>query len=220
MFGRIGLDPEKETPGRQVVRFKGESLVAAMELALKDGGPGAAQLVAAEWHMIKALRFELGKVETPAISERMVQPSRPGRRHPGSRRREGTGPVAPQLGEVTGDSGRARVPEFSILTTASVLFDAVYVTGGDHAAQWASESDAVDFVREAYKHCKAVMATGDGVRLLEAAHIPIGAANGPDPADDATVIAKQASGAAIKRFIAAIARHRLWSRQPELHLPL
>jgi len=47
-FGRIDLDPEVETPGRVVIRFKGQSLVKAMEMALADGGPGAAQLVAAE----------------------------------------------------------------------------------------------------------------------------------------------------------------------------
>jgi hypothetical protein len=44
----FGLDPEKETPGRKVVRHIGESLVKAMEMALKAGNPGAAQIVAAE----------------------------------------------------------------------------------------------------------------------------------------------------------------------------
>jgi rubrerythrin len=60
----LGLDPETETPGRGVVRHIGESLVKAMELALKAGEPGAAQIVAAEaislaetkdhlnWHLI------------------------------------------------------------------------------------------------------------------------------------------------------------------------
>jgi rubrerythrin len=47
-FGRIGLDPEVETPGRAVVRFKAQSLVKSMEMALREGGPAAAQLVAAE----------------------------------------------------------------------------------------------------------------------------------------------------------------------------
>jgi hypothetical protein len=37
-----------ETPGRQVVRHLGESLVKAMEMALGAGKPEAAQLVAAE----------------------------------------------------------------------------------------------------------------------------------------------------------------------------
>jgi len=44
----FGLDPSKETPGRKVVRHIGESLVDAMEMALDDGPPEAAQLVACE----------------------------------------------------------------------------------------------------------------------------------------------------------------------------
>jgi rubrerythrin len=44
----LGLDPEKETPGRKVVRHTGESLVKAMEMALGSGEPAAAQIVAAE----------------------------------------------------------------------------------------------------------------------------------------------------------------------------
>ena len=48
LMDAFGLDPEKETPGRKVVRHTGESLVKAMEMALKSGKPGAAQLVAAE----------------------------------------------------------------------------------------------------------------------------------------------------------------------------
>ena len=44
----LGLDLEKETPGRKVVRHTGESLVKAMEMALKAGEPEAAQIVAAE----------------------------------------------------------------------------------------------------------------------------------------------------------------------------
>ena len=48
LMDAFGLDPEKETPGRKIVRHTGESLVKAMEMALKSGEAGAAQLVAAE----------------------------------------------------------------------------------------------------------------------------------------------------------------------------
>ena len=48
LMDTFGLDPEKETPGRKVVRHTGESLVKVMEMALKSGAAGAAQLVAAE----------------------------------------------------------------------------------------------------------------------------------------------------------------------------
>ncbi|MCA1575245.1 MAG: hypothetical protein LC770_12070 [Acidobacteria bacterium] len=44
----LGLDTAAETPGRQVVRHIGKSLVKAMEMALQSGEPAAAQLVAAE----------------------------------------------------------------------------------------------------------------------------------------------------------------------------
>lgn len=75
---KLGLDPNEETPGRKVVRTIGEALVEAMELALAEGEPGAAQLVAAEavvlaetkdhqnWHLIgevvKKAKGETAKV--------------------------------------------------------------------------------------------------------------------------------------------------------------
>lgn len=43
-----GLDPAIETPGRLVVRHKGNALIQAMDLSLTEGGHIAAQLTAAE----------------------------------------------------------------------------------------------------------------------------------------------------------------------------
>ena len=48
LFGTLGLDPDTETPGRAIVRAKGQGLVAAMEKALASGKKDAAQLVACE----------------------------------------------------------------------------------------------------------------------------------------------------------------------------
>jgi hypothetical protein len=47
-FGGFGLDPQQETPGRQVCRHIAASLVQAMQMALKAGDPAAAQVVACE----------------------------------------------------------------------------------------------------------------------------------------------------------------------------
>jgi hypothetical protein len=44
----MSLDPEVETPGRKIVRHIGDSLVQAMEMALRGPDPAAAQIVAAE----------------------------------------------------------------------------------------------------------------------------------------------------------------------------
>jgi len=49
IFGKVGLDPAMETPGRQVVRHLGHALVEAMQQARSGGGsPEGAELVAAE----------------------------------------------------------------------------------------------------------------------------------------------------------------------------
>jgi rubrerythrin len=48
VFETLGLDTEADSPGRQVVRHLGQSLVKAMEMALKSGDRSAAELVACE----------------------------------------------------------------------------------------------------------------------------------------------------------------------------
>jgi hypothetical protein len=77
----FGLDPEAETPGRQVVRHIGTSLVKAMEMALSARTPEAAQLVATEcvleaetkdhlnWELIGQLAKEIKGAEEKALKE-------------------------------------------------------------------------------------------------------------------------------------------------------
>jgi rubrerythrin len=48
VFEKLGLDPDKRTPGREVVGHIGKSLVLAMQMAREKADPGAAELVAAE----------------------------------------------------------------------------------------------------------------------------------------------------------------------------
>jgi ferritin-like metal-binding protein YciE len=48
VFREFGLDAQEETPGREVVRKLGTSLVQAISLAASGGEPEAAELVAAE----------------------------------------------------------------------------------------------------------------------------------------------------------------------------
>lgn len=48
VFKQLGLDPNQESPGRDVVAHQGASLVKAIEMAIANGEPDAAQLVAAE----------------------------------------------------------------------------------------------------------------------------------------------------------------------------
>jgi rubrerythrin len=48
VFEQLGMDTEQQSPGRAVVAHLGQSLVAAIEMAMKNADPAAAELVAAE----------------------------------------------------------------------------------------------------------------------------------------------------------------------------
>ncbi len=117
--------------------------------------------------------------------------------------------VAKRIGILTGADGRERLIDHSLLTTSSVLFDAVYVPGGaGSVASLIADPDAVEFVGEAYKHGKAIAATGEGLDLLRASRDELAATNGDRPG----VIAGAPSKALSDAFIEAIAAHRHWDR--------
>jgi rubrerythrin len=81
----FGLDPMAETPGRLVVRHIGESLVAAMEMALRSGPPEAAELVATEcvtlaetkdhlnWELMGEVAAQLTGDEAKALTDACEQ---------------------------------------------------------------------------------------------------------------------------------------------------
>ncbi|MEO5702353.1 MAG: catalase, partial [Gammaproteobacteria bacterium] len=135
--------------------------------------------------------------------------------------------VAPRLGFLKGANGAEVKIDFSLLTTSSVMFDAVYVPGGAKSiAALKAEADALHFVNEAYKHCKAIAATGEGVGLLEASYL--GAASGTAAnnakkslvTDGGMIVSADARPSKIaQNFIKAIAQHRHWSRELKDQIP-
>jgi len=135
--------------------------------------------------------------------------------------------IAPRHGVLRGAHGNEVPVDFSLLTSASVLFDAVYVPGGDMSiAALLHEADAIHFVREAYKHCKAIAATGAGVELLRAAHLGAESLDGINTngrqviADEGVVIGQETrTDNVAAAFITAIAQHRHWGREMKSPVP-
>jgi hypothetical protein len=68
------LDPSRETPGRQVVRHLGASLVEAMKMALAAGNAAAAELVACECVVIAETKDHLNWELLGKCAERMQGP--------------------------------------------------------------------------------------------------------------------------------------------------
>lgn len=56
-------------------------------------------------------------------------------------------------------------------TTASVLYDAVYIPGGNHVDTLKKSGDVLQFVKETYQHYKTVGLSGEAVSLLLATQI-------------------------------------------------
>jgi catalase len=121
--------------------------------------------------------------------------------------------IAPKLGQISGSDSKAVAADFSFLTAASVLFDAVYIPGGEKSAEALSgEADAIHFVNEAFKHCKAISATGDGVNFLNETFA------GKAENDKAVVVGKNTANVT-GAFIKAIAEHRNWERESARKVP-
>jgi rubrerythrin len=78
---QMQIDPEEQTPGRQITHDKGAALVASMEAALKAGDKEAAQCVAAEavtmaelvdhsnWELIGEVSKKMSGAEGKALKE-------------------------------------------------------------------------------------------------------------------------------------------------------
>jgi catalase len=120
------------------------------------------------------------------------------------------GPIATTAGELAA--------EFSVFTTSSVLFDAVFVPGGQPAVDTLStDPQALEFVCDAFKHYKPIAATGAGASFLEMAGIT-GAMPHPKAGPNAAPLAGVVSGkdgevARVARdFIAALGAGRQWAR--------
>jgi catalase len=234
-------------------------------------------------HIIKAFRFELSKVQTPAIRERMVSGllnvaselgeevaaglgmtqlpapmpkvlqksarpevtaskslsllARPGNAGIKARRiaivasdgvdgstalaiaerlkSEGAVPVfvAPELGTIA-STGAPIQADASLEVAPSVVFDAMVLAGGQSAsAALAANGRALEFLKDQYRHCKAILVLSGAATLLEKAGIPTTLPNGtPDPG----LLIEAAGGKPpVDDFIRAVAAHRHFAREAD-----
>ena len=121
--------------------------------------------------------------------------------------------IGPRLGNVETESGETLEVEVTLETMPSVLFDAVAVLGGEAAvATLAKLGHALEFLKDAYRHAKPILALGAAADLLENAGIPLVLpSGGPDPG---LLIGKHEGAAkALPDFVKAIARHRHHERE-------
>jgi catalase len=79
--------------------------------------------------------------------------------------------IVPRLNYIVSESDLQIPVDHSFLTAASVLYDAVYVPGGTNSvATIEADADAIHFLNEAFKHCKAIAADKTAIQVLEATY--------------------------------------------------
>jgi catalase len=120
--------------------------------------------------------------------------------------------VGARLGQVKTEQGEAIDVEVTLETGPAVLYDALAVPGGHQACQTLGNvGHALEFIKDQYRHCKPILALNDGKALVENAGVPARLESGePDPG---LLLLDEKVGAALPRFIQAIARHRHFERE-------
>ncbi len=121
--------------------------------------------------------------------------------------------VGHRVGPFASAGGAEVVADVSLNNQPSPTFDAVVVPDGQSFIDGLKgDGRALEFVRDAFRHCKTFLAIGAGSQLLEAADIPL--ANNPP----GVFVGDKASKALLGDFIQGIAQHRHPER--ETHPPV
>jgi catalase len=104
-----------------------------------------------------------------------------------------------RLGTVTGADGSSIEADATLENSPAVLFDGLVLPDG--LASLAKVGQAVEFVKDQFRHCKTIAVLGGSSALLEKAGI---AMDKPDPG----LILADSSASAVKMFMTALAQHR------------
>lgn len=116
--------------------------------------------------------------------------------------------IADRVGTVTTEEGEAIVPKGSLLTEASVCYDAIYTPAGGSVDILAGNADYYQFIEEAYRHCKALAFAAGAEKLLDNSRIKT---------DRGVILAS--TGQKENDFIEIIKEHRVWERENSRKIP-
>lgn len=117
--------------------------------------------------------------------------------------------IAPHGGTVRCADNIEHLVDAALMTTESVLFDALYIPGGVNSiAALTREGKVFKFINEALKHCKVIAFDGEAEELFQ-----LSAAK--DFVGDEAILLNESP----EQFAGALAKHRNWLREPNtLHI--
>jgi catalase len=120
--------------------------------------------------------------------------------------------VGLRLGTLKSADGKTLTVEKTFETAPSVLFDAVVLPDGIAGVRTlAASGQVLEFLKNQFRHCKTILALGDGESLLGAAQIP----HTPKEAADPGILLYASAEKSVAPFIAAVGKHRHFERQTD-----
>jgi catalase len=128
-------------------------------------------------------------------------------------------------GMISSTDGQEVEVQQTFLTSASVLFDAIYVPGGTKSIDTLKmDEEVLNFINEAFRHYKPIAASGEGVSLLMQSGlkgVDLSQANGKVSAETGIVTSRDAADMEMfsKAFIDSIKEHRHWIRSQKVQVP-
>ena len=112
--------------------------------------------------------------------------------------------IAP-VGGVLKAGRRSVTVDRTLATARSIEFDALVVAGGTAST---GDIKLVVLLQEAFRHCKALAAWGDGAAVLKSARI--------SPKDPGVAVADDVDKGFVTSLSAALGLHRAWDRAPRV----
>jgi catalase len=120
--------------------------------------------------------------------------------------------IGTSLANIKADDQSVLVPKHSLTSTASVAFDALYISAGENSVKELLKPEnkhpALNFINEAYKHCKAICFGEGSEPLYMNSNVSM-----KSHIDPAIIIAEDENPT--DKFINAIANHRVWELEQE-----
>ncbi|MFP9119060.1 catalase [Flavobacterium sp. RNTU_13] len=123
--------------------------------------------------------------------------------------------VGPHAGTIKSDSGTEIKVDFAFFSSSSVLFDAVYVPTSQSNAALSANDNVIEFINDAYRHCKVIGFDSGLNELIEKTTIGNKLNDGKDKNLPGIVINSQAK-TFTDDFTTQMGRHRIWEREPKI----
>ncbi len=130
--------------------------------------------------------------------------------------------VSMKLGTFKTASGENVKADQAFLGSSSVLFDAIFIPGGEASVNaLKNKPEAILFINETYRHCKAIAATGEAVDLLSStfAGEKINGEDDHSLTSLGIITSQKFEQKTATAFINAIAQHRFWEREEMSKVP-